>query len=117
VNKPTLTTSKSVFVPRGTATYTPKWSIVVLAVACLGVLKLNGLREKTDRDRTSTASFFPTIETTTVPKSGPPDGIAGMRRMGVDLRNEAGNEFRGGSGPERSNRLDSATMDKLKNGK
>jgi hypothetical protein len=47
VNKPFLIESKTVFVPRGTATYTPKWSIVVLAVACLGVLKFNGPRAKT----------------------------------------------------------------------
>jgi hypothetical protein len=47
VSKPILTESKSVFAPRGTATYTPKWSIVVLAVACLGVLKFNGPGAKT----------------------------------------------------------------------
>lgn len=47
MNKSILIESKTVFAPRGTATYTPKWSIVVLAVACLGVLKFNGPGAKT----------------------------------------------------------------------
>ena len=47
MNKSVVLDSKSVFAPRGTATYTPKWSIVVLALACLGVLKFNGPGAKT----------------------------------------------------------------------
>jgi hypothetical protein len=47
MSKSILIESKTVFAPRGTATYTPKWSIVVLALACLGVLKFNGPGSKT----------------------------------------------------------------------
>jgi hypothetical protein len=79
--------------PRGTATYTPKWSIVVLAVACLGVLKYNGLYGKSDpaRERPATASFLPVIET----KQGP------------------NNPY--GSRSEGSNHINSAAMDHVKN--
>src|SRR5258705_6480629 len=50
--------------PRGTATYTPKWSIVVLTLACLGVLKFNGFGWKTttDRETSSAESLLPTVE-------------------------------------------------------
>jgi hypothetical protein len=59
VNKPILTESKSVFAPRGTATYTPKWSIVVLAVACLGVLKFNSPGARTPFGREISARVTP----------------------------------------------------------
>jgi hypothetical protein len=64
MSKPIRIASKSVFAPRGTATYTPKWSIVVLALACLGVLKFYGPGEKTSatREAQSAASFLPTVE-------------------------------------------------------
>jgi hypothetical protein len=116
VNKPTLITSKSVFLPRGTATYTPKWSIVVLAVACLGVLKFNGLRAKTDRARPSTASFFPIIESKTVPNVPPVVGTASVDPgIGVDPGNEASNAF--SSHSQASNHMDSAALVHLKNGR
>ena len=71
MNKPILIESKSVFAPRGTATYTPKWSIVVLAVACLGVLKFHGPAAKTSvgrslslRETVAAAPRVPAVENT-----------------------------------------------------
>jgi hypothetical protein len=120
VNKPTLT-SKSVFVPRGTATYTPKWSIVVLAIACFGVLKLNGLHGKTEnsRERPSTASFLPIVETKTVPNRLPPERVSKLRRMNLSTETAPGNgqSNQVGSRGEGSNHIDSAAMAHVKNGK
>ena len=69
MNMPILIESKSVFAPRGTATHTPKWSIVVLAVACLGVLKFNGPAAKTSvgsslslRETVAAAPRFAAVE-------------------------------------------------------
>jgi len=125
VNKsaPTLIASKSVFVPRGTATYTPKWSIVVLAVACFGVLKFNGLHGKTEpaRERPTTASFLPVGDSSTGPIRIPAEGIANVhimnRWMGAEPVNKSGNAYRVGSRGEGSNRIDSAAIDHLKNRK
>jgi hypothetical protein len=76
MSKPIRIASKSVFAPRGTATYTPKWSIVVLALACLGVLKFYGPGEKTPALRETrsavSASFLPTIENKGRPSDPPP---------------------------------------------
>jgi hypothetical protein len=58
-----------VFAPRGTS-YTPKWSIVVLALACLGVLKFNDPRGKpaVAREPPAAAPFLPTVENKTIPE-------------------------------------------------
>ena len=89
----------------------------MLAVACLGVLKWNGLHGKTDYETPSAASFFPIIETKTVPSGPLREGIARVGRMGVALKSEAGNPFRVETGSEGTNHIHSVAMDRLKNGK
>jgi hypothetical protein len=93
----------------------------VLAVACFGVLKLNGLRGKTDSsgERPSTASFLPIVETKTVPNSLPPEGVPKVRRMNLSTGTAPGNGpgNRVGSRGEGSNHIDSAAVARVKNGK
>jgi hypothetical protein len=80
----------------------------VLAVACLGVLKLNSLHEEKDhaRERPATASFLPIIDTKTGANSLPAEGIAKLGLLNRWMGAVPG-----------SNHVNSAAMDQLKNGK
>ena len=93
----------------------------MLTVACLGVLKLNGLPGEKDRarERPSTATLFAIGETKTGLNSMPPTGFARVRRvdpwMVANPPNAAGAPY--GSRSEGSNHIDCTTMDQLKNRK
>ena len=91
----------------------------MLAVACLGVLKYNGLgKSDRARERPATASFLPIGESRTEPDSMPAEGIARLgllnRWMGADP--VIGTD-KVGSRTEGTNHIDSAAMNQLKNGK
>jgi hypothetical protein len=77
MSKPLVISSRSVFVPRGTATYTPKWSIVVLALACLGVLKFYG----------------PGVKTTAESETPPPQGSLAVPEVGFPAGTNQANEL------------------------
>jgi len=91
----------------------------VLAVACLGVLKYNGLNGKSDgaSERPATASFLPIGESRTEHNRMPAEGIARLRPlnrwMGADPPNAASDPY--SSRSEGSNQINSAAMDLVKN--
>jgi len=105
MSKPLVISSRSVFVPRGTATYTPKWSIVVLAVACLGVLKFYGPGVKIRAE----SETPPPQKSLAVPEVG--------FSTGTNQANEsAGNSHGAGAHGERENRMGTNNLDSARSG-
>jgi hypothetical protein len=90
----------------------------VLAVACLGVLKYNGLYGKGDRagEKPATASFLPIGGSATEPDSTPAEGIARLRPLNRWMGANPGiGTDKVGPRSEGSNHINSATMDHVRN--
>jgi hypothetical protein len=105
MSKPLVISSRSVFVPRGTATYTPKWSIVVLAVACLGVLKFYG----------------PGVKTTAESETPPPQKSLAVPEVGFSSATNQANKWAGdgrgaGAHGDRENRMGTNHLDNARSG-